>query len=133
MFRNVPTCQLDSRQQPVCTSCPLGTEGDHCERCAVGYAGNPYTGCRLAKPSPPTSKCNLNHMRCSSSEECIPISARCNGRRDCPQGEDEQGCPSESIEGVTCSPLGSISLRPSSTTGLCECKVFTATVYILHQ
>lgn len=43
----------------------------------------------------PTSECNANHMRCESTIDrlvCISIDLRCDGTADCPNGEDEIGC-----------------------------------------
>lgn len=127
----MPTCRLDARGQPVCTSCPLGSEGDRCDRCAVGYDGTPPTGCRPAAATAPivpapTGQCPAGHLRCPSNGRCIPAAARCDGRADCAQGEDEQGCEQQAAgirAGVQCDPRGALSARPSASTGLCECKV----------
>ncbi|KAG8444246.1 hypothetical protein GDO86_009434 [Hymenochirus boettgeri] len=36
-----PTCVIQGRNDYRCTACPLGYEGQYCERCAPGYSGNP--------------------------------------------------------------------------------------------
>ena len=33
--------------------------------------------------------CRSNQFRCSSSGRCIPMSWKCDGDNDCPNGEDE--------------------------------------------
>ncbi|VDM53137.1 unnamed protein product [Angiostrongylus costaricensis] len=39
----------------------------------------------------PTS-CNSTSFHCSQSEQCVPLSKRCDGRYDCSLEEDEQNC-----------------------------------------
>ena len=54
-FSNL-TCRLKSDYvNPIC-DCPRGYEGERCEKCAVGYHGNPYRGeeCRSQ------SQCDIN-------------------------------------------------------------------------
>ncbi|XP_064610527.1 LOW QUALITY PROTEIN: basement membrane-specific heparan sulfate proteoglycan core protein-like [Liolophura sinensis] len=36
-----PTCALGGDGQMRCTACPPGYEGRQCERCSIGYVGNP--------------------------------------------------------------------------------------------
>ena len=36
--------------------------------------------------------CDDEEWRCSSLEQCIPATARCDGARDCPDWSDETGC-----------------------------------------
>ncbi|XP_069463573.1 laminin subunit alpha-2 isoform X3 [Ambystoma mexicanum] len=36
-----PTCVMEGLASYRCTACPPGYEGQHCERCASGYTGNP--------------------------------------------------------------------------------------------
>ncbi|XP_034252136.1 vitellogenin receptor [Thrips palmi] len=36
--------------------------------------------------------CTSSQFKCKSDDLCIPKSSRCNGKQECPSGEDEQGC-----------------------------------------
>ncbi|XP_075453399.1 laminin subunit alpha-2 isoform X2 [Ascaphus truei] len=38
-----PTCIMQGTNDYRCTACPLGYEGQYCERCTSGYTGNPGT------------------------------------------------------------------------------------------
>ncbi|XP_040361206.1 basement membrane-specific heparan sulfate proteoglycan core protein isoform X5 [Ixodes scapularis] len=45
---------------------------------------------------PPThgrSPCPANQFACDDNRRCVDSSARCNGRQDCADNTDEQGCP----------------------------------------
>lgn len=55
------------------------------------------------KPTPPTikDKCKSTHFHCDSGE-CIAKRFLCDGTPDCPNGEDERGCPGDSRK--RCSP-----------------------------
>ncbi|CAB3398761.1 unnamed protein product [Caenorhabditis bovis] len=39
------------------------------------------------------TQCNATDFHCSLSEQCVPMSARCDGHYDCGLEEDEQNCP----------------------------------------
>lgn len=49
------------------------------------------------KPTPPAvkDKCKVTHFHCDSGE-CIAKRFLCDGTPDCPNGEDERGCPADS-------------------------------------
>ncbi|XP_035703802.1 limulus clotting factor C isoform X2 [Folsomia candida] len=35
--------------------------------------------------------CKINQFRCDDGSKCLPTEKLCNGKKDCPQGEDERG------------------------------------------
>lgn len=37
--------------------------------------------------------CSSNSFACSSGDQCIPKNLKCNGKKDCKDGSDEQSCP----------------------------------------
>ncbi|WKY09558.1 hypothetical protein Q1695_002150 [Nippostrongylus brasiliensis] len=47
--------------------------------------------CGIRSGAPAT--CNSTSFHCSLSDQCVPLSSRCDGRYDCPLEEDEQNCP----------------------------------------
>lgn len=55
------------------------------------------------KPTPPSikDKCKSTHFHCDSGE-CIAKRFLCDGTPDCPNGEDERGCPTDARK--RCSP-----------------------------
>lgn len=52
-----------------------------------------------SSPSPPrTGSCNLDtEFQCKSDNRCIPKSWRCDGGKDCSQGEDEENCGKDAL------------------------------------
>ncbi|KAK3104524.1 hypothetical protein FSP39_004009 [Pinctada imbricata] len=83
-----PTCILDRDGQPTCTACPQGYEGRRCERCAVGYKGDPtkpgdyctqlgdYCDSRGSldqRPDPLTQQCTCKlNVQGRTCDECKP-------------------------------------------------------------
>ncbi|XP_068097689.1 basement membrane-specific heparan sulfate proteoglycan core protein isoform X2 [Hyperolius riggenbachi] len=65
------TCFLDSDGQPTCDSCPSGTMGRQCERCAAGYWGDPSRGqpCTAGSGPGPSIGCQCD-LRGSASSSC---------------------------------------------------------------
>ncbi|RCN34811.1 Low-density lipoprotein receptor domain class A [Ancylostoma caninum] len=47
--------------------------------------------CGIRGGAPTT--CNSTSFHCSLSEQCVPLSQRCDGHYDCSLEEDEQNCP----------------------------------------
>uniref|UniRef100_A0A0A9VWW2 Vitellogenin receptor n=1 Tax=Lygus hesperus TaxID=30085 RepID=A0A0A9VWW2_LYGHE len=46
--------------------------------------------------------CKEDEFHCTSSNSCIAISSRCNGKAECLQGEDEKGCEGCGIQEFQC-------------------------------
>ena len=46
----------------------------------------------LSSSSNSTAACSSGQFLCSGSGACIPVTQRCDGRRDCSNGEDEMDC-----------------------------------------
>ncbi|CAJ0956023.1 unnamed protein product, partial [Ranitomeya imitator] len=86
------TCFLDTDGQPTCDSCPTGSIGRQCERCAPGYRGDPTRG-QPCTPTPgPSTGCQCD-LRGS-------VNTTCDSHRQCP-------CKPH-VEGLSCS-----TCRPS--------------------
>ncbi|XP_044579347.1 basement membrane-specific heparan sulfate proteoglycan core protein isoform X6 [Cotesia glomerata] len=83
------------------TSCPEGqlpcangiciSKQFFCDRHVDCHDGSDETNCSETSPRPPVKECNNNEYTCRD-RSCIPLSAICNGRPDCPYNEDEQDC-----------------------------------------
>ncbi|XP_073426231.1 basement membrane-specific heparan sulfate proteoglycan core protein isoform X5 [Dendrobates tinctorius] len=86
------TCFLDTDGQPTCDSCPTGSIGRQCERCAPGYRGDPTRGqpCTQTPGPSPGCQCDLRGS----------VSTTCDSHRQCP-------CKPH-VEGLSCS-----TCRPS--------------------
>ncbi|XP_063773402.1 laminin subunit alpha-2 isoform X3 [Pseudophryne corroboree] len=65
-----PTCTMQGTNDYRCTACPLGYEGQYCERCASGYTGNPSIpggSCQECECNPYGSLSRICH---SSTGQC---------------------------------------------------------------
>ncbi|XP_076751939.1 wing blister [Xylocopa sonorina] len=117
-----PNCQLDDPTDIdsgyVCTQCPTGYTGDHCESCDVGYFGNPLIPGGTCEPclcgggpcDQETGRClecrgNTEGWKC---DKCKPVH----------YGNPlEQNClPCD------CDPMGSSSVECDARSGQCPCK-----------
>ncbi|XP_075059154.1 laminin subunit alpha-2 isoform X2 [Mixophyes fleayi] len=65
-----PTCIMQGTNDYRCTACPLGYEGQYCERCASGYTGNP------SSPGGSCQECECNPYG-SLSMICHPSTGHC--------------------------------------------------------
>ncbi|XP_061943056.1 laminin subunit alpha lam-3 isoform X4 [Apis cerana] len=126
-----PNCQLDDPTDVdsgyVCTQCPNGYTGDHCESCDVGFFGNPLipggtcepcfcgggpcdqeTGrcleCRGNTEGWKCDKCKPAHYGNPLEQSCLPCNCDPKGS-DSPECDEKSGqCPCKPLfEGRDCS------------------------------
>ncbi|XP_017882648.2 laminin subunit alpha-1 [Ceratina calcarata] len=117
-----PNCQLDDPTDAdsgyVCTQCPKGYTGDHCESCDVGYFGNPLVPGSTCEPclcgggpcDQETGRC----LECRGNTE----GWKCDKCKPAHYGNPlEQNClPCD------CDPVGSNSIECDTKSGQCPCK-----------
>nr|XP_023028946.1 laminin subunit alpha-2-like [Leptinotarsa decemlineata] len=120
-----PSCQLDYFTEEldaegtyVCTQCPKGYTGDHCEICDDGFYGNPMeigNNCQL---------CDCNGGPCDrTTGQCLSCKGNTEGWK-CEKCKPEHyGEPSLSnCKACECDPIGSITKQCDNNTGQCHCK-----------
>ncbi|XP_076245323.1 wing blister [Calliopsis andreniformis] len=117
-----PNCQLDDPTDDdsgyVCTQCPKGYTGDHCESCDVGFFGNPLIPGGSCEPCACSGgPCDQETGRCL---ECRGNTEgwKCDKCKPAHYGNPlEQNClPCD------CDPLGSSSNECNEISGQCPCK-----------
>ncbi|CAG9823408.1 unnamed protein product [Phaedon cochleariae] len=118
-----PACQVDySREEEeggyVCTQCPGGYTGDHCEICDDGFFGNPMEIGNTCQP------CDCNGGPCDrTTGQCLSCKGNTEGWKCEKCKPDHYGEPSLSnCKACECDPIGSISKQCDNITGQCECK-----------
>uniref|UniRef100_A0A8C5PW47 Laminin subunit alpha 2 n=1 Tax=Leptobrachium leishanense TaxID=445787 RepID=A0A8C5PW47_9ANUR len=90
-----PTCIMQGTNDYRCTACPLGYEGQYCERCASGYTGNPGV------PGGSCQECECNRYG-SLSMICHPTTGQCTCRAEA-TGRKCDGCTHRHVrEGPLC-------------------------------
>ncbi|XP_040165290.1 laminin subunit alpha-1 isoform X1 [Anopheles arabiensis] len=116
-----PNCQSrggsSDPSEYVCTQCPEGYTGDHCELCDDGYYGEPTVIGGQCLPCPcHGGPCN------AQTGECIECVGNTEGWRceRCKTGY--WGVPDDGCEPCSCSELGALKNVCDVTTGQCICK-----------
>ncbi|XP_044266539.1 laminin subunit alpha-1 isoform X2 [Tribolium madens] len=119
-----PSCQLDylneesEEESYVCTQCPKGYTGDHCEICDDGYFGNPMELGNVCKP------CDCNGSPCDKiTGQCLNCKGNTEGWRceKCKLGYYGDALMSNCIP-CQCDTIGSLSKSCDFETGQCECR-----------
>ncbi|XP_072763928.1 laminin subunit alpha-1 isoform X2 [Anoplolepis gracilipes] len=118
-----PSCQLDESTDInsgyVCTQCPEGYTGDHCESCDVGFYGNPMT------PGSTCQRCPCNGGACDQETgRCLECRGNTEGWKCDKCKEAHFGNPlQQNCMPCNCSAFGSNSVQCEQTTGQCPCKL----------
>ncbi|XP_031343042.1 laminin subunit alpha-1-like [Photinus pyralis] len=120
-----PSCQLDFFPEVsedvgsyVCTQCPQGYTGDHCELCDDGYFGNPYEVGNKCEP------CSCGGGPCDrTTGQCLGCPGNTEGWRCEKCKKDYFGDPlNANCQACLCDSFGSISPECDNKTGQCLCK-----------
>ncbi|XP_045515231.1 laminin subunit alpha-1 isoform X2 [Pieris brassicae] len=113
-----PNCALagPDGDEFVCTQCPDGYTGDHCEMCDSGYWGSP------TEPGGSCIPCSCGGGPChTSTGACLVCPPHTEGER-CDQCQDGYWSGGEDGSCVSCScGRGALSSACDARTGLCAC------------
>ncbi|XP_046676227.1 laminin subunit alpha-1 isoform X3 [Homalodisca vitripennis] len=112
-----PSCHAEADDY-VCTQCPQGYFGRHCQECAPGYYGDPLT------PGSSCQHCNCGDGPCDQlTGQCVSCQGNTEGWR-CEKCKPlHYGDPaSYDCKPCECSDIGSVSADCHPQTGQCECK-----------
>ncbi|RUS87348.1 hypothetical protein EGW08_004890, partial [Elysia chlorotica] len=115
-----PTCFMDVDRQITCDACPRGYDGRRCERCAVGYEGNPSIPYQICRPTNVQDICD---ERGSLSSRTDPITGQC----ECKQNTEGARCDQCQLGTFYMSndfPGGCISCFCMSVTQTCQSTTF---------
>jgi laminin alpha 1/2 len=111
-------CELKSDDEYICTNCPVGHVGDHCEKCEDGFYGNPLEIDSQCLP------CACNGDPCDQKTgKCIKCEGNTEGWRceKCKKGF--YGDASSGCKICECSDYGgAINNVCDPTDGKCSCK-----------
>ncbi|XP_023288862.1 laminin subunit alpha-1-like [Orussus abietinus] len=116
-----PRCQLDDLSNLeggyVCTQCPKGYTGDHCESCDVGYFGSPSI------PGGTCKECPCNGGPCEQDTgRCLECRGNTEGWKCDKCKEAHYGDPlQQNCMPCNCSKIGSKSIICDPVTGQCQC------------
>ncbi|XP_018564888.1 laminin subunit alpha-1-like [Anoplophora glabripennis] len=120
-----PSCQLDyfaerveDEGNYVCTQCPKGYTGDHCDICDDGYYGNPLEIGNSCRP------CDCRGGPCDRlTGQCLSCKGNTEGWK-CERCKPEHyGDPIlANCKACECDPIGSTTKQCDNVTGQCRCK-----------
>ncbi|KDR22194.1 Laminin subunit alpha-1, partial [Zootermopsis nevadensis] len=118
-----PNCELKlpdrGTTDHICTDCPQGYDGDHCERCSSGFYGSP------AEPGSTCKRCDCGGGPCDErTGQCLRCRGNTQGWR-CEQCiPNHYGNPSQAdCKPCACNELGSEQNGGcDSKTGQCKCR-----------
>ncbi|XP_076269984.1 wing blister isoform X2 [Rhynchophorus ferrugineus] len=118
-----PSCQLDNYNLDneggyVCTQCPKGYTGDHCEVCDDGFFGSPMEIGNKCQP------CDCNGGPCHRiTGQCLSCKGNTEGWKCEKCKADHYGDPTvPNCKSCECDPIGSLSKQCDQQTGQCSCK-----------
>ncbi|XP_044750495.1 laminin subunit alpha-1 [Coccinella septempunctata] len=120
-----PSCQLDyvdeedeDRGGYVCTQCPKGYTGDHCDVCDDGYFGNPLEIGNKCSP------CDCGGGPCDRvTGQCLSCKGNTEGWKCERCKPAHYGDPAASdCMACLCDPVGSLYKECDNETGQCQCK-----------
>ncbi|XP_035736479.1 laminin subunit alpha-1-like [Vespa mandarinia] len=117
-----PSCQLedptDDNSGYVCTQCPEGYTGDHCESCDVGFYGNPST------PGDTCKRCPCSGGPCDQETgRCLECRGNTEGWKCERCKEAHYGDPlRQNCLPCDCDPIGSGFVHCDRMSGQCPCK-----------
>ncbi|CAG0883840.1 unnamed protein product [Cyprideis torosa] len=125
-FNYSPSCVLiEGTDDYICTQCPPGYGGNHCERCADGYFGNPFVAGMECRPC----QCNGN-ADLSKPGACDHITGECLLCQFNTAGPNCEVCAQgfygnalqRKCKPCACSAYGSVSDICDPRTGQCQCR-----------
>ncbi|XP_023215489.1 laminin subunit alpha-1-like [Centruroides sculpturatus] len=124
-----PTCltitKLYGKVDYICTACPMGYEGDKCERCGYGFFGNPMI------PGSYCQKCDCSgNADISDPNYCNQLTGQCLKCVNNTSGWNCHECAENyfgnallhNCQPCECNEYGSLSKECDTSLGICQCK-----------
>ncbi|XP_067120373.1 laminin subunit alpha lam-3-like [Centruroides vittatus] len=124
-----PTCltitKLYGKVDYICTACPMGYEGDKCERCGYGFFGNPMI------PGSYCQKCDCSgNADITDPNYCNQLTGQCLKCVNNTSGWNCHECAENyfgnallhNCQPCECNEYGSLSKECDTSLGFCQCK-----------